>query len=124
MQYNIEIEDLENTFVTYGFLQYKIESTNSGYNTNNERIDVPKADHSDTPIAYNISIPVGVTQTYTIYFRYPNSELSQDDDQGKSFTGRIQITPGSAKPTLMERFFAVNPTRSPNAPFEFELPAS
>ena len=40
-KYNIVIKDLLNTFVTEGYLQYKITSTNDGYNMT-EFKDVPK----------------------------------------------------------------------------------
>ena len=64
-KYNIVIQDLINTFVTEGYLQYKITSTNGGYNMT-EFKDIPKSSiATDTILAYSASIDVGVTQRYT-----------------------------------------------------------
>ena len=80
-KYNIVIKDLLNTFVTKGYLQYKITSTNDGYNMT-EFKDIPKSSvATDTILAYSVSIPVGVTQSYTIEFKYANDEsVDQSDD--------------------------------------------
>ena len=54
-KYNIIIKDLVNTFVTKGFLQYKITSTDGGYNMT-DFVDVPKSSTAtDTVLAENIS---------------------------------------------------------------------
>ena len=116
--YNLVIKDLVNTFRSYGALQYKIESTNSGYTTNNEWKDVPKADNTTTPLAFNISIPVDVTQSYTLYLRYQNNGEDLTEDLGKTFTGKIEVEEGSARPTLVERLLAVNPTRATRTSFD------
>ena len=101
-RYNIVIKDLVNTFVTNGYLQYKITSTNSGYNMT-EYADIPKsATAKDTALAYYVSIPVGVTQTYTIEFRYLNDEdVDQGDDMGKVLKGTLFITEGTKEPVLL-----------------------
>ena len=68
-KYNIVVKDLVNTFKTDGFLLYKITSDNNGYSMN-EFDDVPKSETEfDTVLAYNVSIDVGVKQTYTIEFK-------------------------------------------------------
>ena len=55
-KYNIVIKDLMNTFVTEGYLQYKITSTNGGYNMI-EFKDVPKSSApKDKILAYSVSI--------------------------------------------------------------------
>ena len=101
-KYNIVIKDLVNTFVTNGYLQYKINSTNSGYNMT-EFKDVPKSETAkDTILAYSVSIPVGVTQSYTIEFRYANDEdVDQGDDMGKVLKGTLFITEGTEEPKLL-----------------------
>ena len=88
-KYNISIKDLINTFVTEGYLQYKITSTN-GYNMT-EYKDIPKSSASkDTILAYSVSIPVGVPQSYTIEFKYANDEsVDQSDDMGKKLSGTL-----------------------------------
>ena len=99
-KYNISIKDLINTFVTKGYLQYKITSTN-GYNMT-EFKDIPKSSvATDTILAYSVSIPVGVTQSYTIEFKYTNDEsVDQSDDMGKKLSGTLFITEGTEDPSL------------------------
>ena len=95
-KYNIVIQDLINTFVTNGYLQYKITSTNGGYNMT-EFKDVPKSETAtDTILAYSASIDVGVTQTYTVEFIYKNDEsVDQSEDMGKTLSGKLFITEGT-----------------------------
>ena len=112
-KYNISIKDLINTFVTEGYLQYKITSTNDGYNMT-EFKDIPKSSvATDTILAYSVSIPVGVTQSYTIEFKYANDEsIDQSDDMGKKLSGTLFITEGTEQPTLLSQILNDNPTRS------------
>ena len=98
-KYNIVIQDLVNTFVTNGYLQYKITSTNGGYNMT-EFKDVPKSETAtDTILAYSVSISVGVTQSYTVEFIYKNDEsIDQSEDMGKTLSGKLFITEGTEEP--------------------------
>ena len=98
-KYNIVIQDLVNTFVTEGYLQYKITSTNGGYNMT-EFKDVPKSETAtDTILAYSVSISVGVTQSYTVEFKYANDEsVDQSNDMGKKLSGTLFITEGTEDP--------------------------
>ena len=116
-KYNISIKDLVNTFVTEGYLQYKITSTN-GYNMI-EFKDIPKSSiATDTILAYSVSIPVGVTQSYTIEFKYANDEsVDQSDDMGKKLSGTLFITEGTEQPTLLSQILKDNPTRSVRTDF-------
>ena len=100
-KYNISIKDLINTFVTNGYLQYKITSTNDGYNMT-EFKDIPKSSiATDTILAYSVSIPVGVTQSYTIEFKYANDEnIDQSDDMGRKLSGKLFITEGTINSAL------------------------
>ena len=114
-KYNIVIKDLVNTFVTKGYLQYKITSTNGGYNMT-EFEDVPKSETAtDTILAYSASIDVGVTQSYTVEFIYKNDEsVDQSEDMGKTLSGTLYIEKGTEKPfnggTLVEAIKYYNPT--------------
>ncbi len=114
-KYNIVIQDLVNTFVTNGYLQYKITSTNGGYNMT-EFKDVPKSSvATDTILAYSASIDVGVTQTYTVEFIYKNDEsVDQSEDMGKTLSGTLYIEKRIEKPfnggTLVEAIKYYNPT--------------
>ena len=109
-KYNIVIQDLLNTFVTNGYLQYKITSTNNGYNMT-EFKDVPKSEvATDTILAYSASIDVGATQSYTVEFIYKNDEsVDQSEDMGKTLSGTLYIEKGTL-PTLAEKLLADNPT--------------
>ena len=108
-KYNIVIQDLINTFVTKGYLQYKITSTNGGYNMT-EFKDVPKSGTAtDKILAYSVVIPNGVTQSYTIEFKYANDEsVDQSDDMGKKLSGTLFITEGTEDPnkTLYNQLLA------------------
>ena len=110
-KYNIVIQDLVNTFVTKGYLQYKITSTKGGYNMT-EFKDVPKSETAtDTILAYSVSIPVGVTQSYTVEFKYANDEsVDQSEDMGKTLSGKLFITEGTLL-TLLSQILKDNPTR-------------
>ena len=101
-KYNIVIKDLLNTFVTEGYLQYKITSTNGGYNMT-EFKDIPKSSvATDTILAYSVVIPNGVTQSYTIEFKYANDEsVDQSEDMGKKLSGTLFITEGTEEPVLL-----------------------
>ena len=111
-KYNIVIKDLVNTFVTNGYLQYKITSTNNGYNMT-EFKDIPKSSApKDTILAYSVVIPNRVTQSYTIEFKYANDEsIDQSDDMGKKLSGTLFITEGTEQPTLLSQLLADKSTR-------------
>ena len=119
-KYNIVIQDLVNTFVTNRYLQYKITSTNGGYNMTGFK-DVPKSSApKDKILAYSVSIPVGVTQSYTVEFMYSNDEsVDQSDDMGKKLSGTLFITEGTEdiyagyeEGTLGYQIMGDNPTRN------------
>ncbi len=116
-KFNIAIKNLLNTFVTEGYLQYKITSTNNGYNMT-EYKDIPKASIvTDTTLAYSVLIPAGVTQTYTVAFRYLNDkEINQADDMGKVLKGTLFITEGSSL-KLVKKILEDNPTISERTDF-------
>ena len=110
-KYNISIKDLINTFVTEGYLQYKITSTNDGYNMT-EFKDIPKSSiATDTILAYSVVIPNGVTQSYTIEFKYANDEsVDQSEDMGKKLSGTLFITEGTEL-TLLTQLLADKSTK-------------
>ena len=110
-KYNIVIKDLVNTFVTKGFLLYKITSTDGGYNMS-DFADVPKStDATDTILAYSVEIAKGTTHTYSVEFKYENSTTEdQSDDMGKILSGTLYIEKGTLPPTLYEQLLADNPT--------------
>ena len=117
-KYNIIIKDLVNTFVTEGFLQYKITSTDGGYNMTDFE-DVPKSKTSkDVVLAYNINIDKKVTHTYIVEFKYLEStDVDQSEDMGKTLTGKIFITKGTERPTIASQLLLDNPTISERTDF-------
>ena len=119
-KYDIIIKDLVNTFVTEVYLQYKITSTNNGYNMT-DYVSVPKSSTAtDTILAKNVSIAVNATQKYTIEFRYANDEnVDQSEDMGKKLSGTLFITEGTKDPnqTLLTQLLEDNPTVSERKDF-------
>ena len=111
-KYNIVIKDLINTFVTEGYLQYKITSTDGGYNMNDFK-DVPKSTSAtDKVLAYSVEIAKGATHTYNVEFRYLNSTtVNQNEDMGKKLSGTLFIEEGTTGPIpLYDKLLADNPT--------------
>ena len=109
-KYNIVIKDLVNTFITTGYLQYKITSADGGYNMS-EFKDVPKSTAAkDEILAYSVEIAKGKTHSYSIEFKYFNSSNDQSDDMGKELSGTLYIEKGTLPPTLVEKLLADNPT--------------
>ena len=117
-KYNIIIKDLVNTFVTEGFLQYKITSTDGGYNMT-DFTDVPKSSSArDTVLAFNINIDKGATHTYTIEIKYLEStDVDQSADMGKMLSGKIFIEDKFKGGTLSEAIMYYNPTISTRTDF-------
>ena len=111
-KYDIIIKDLINTFKTYKYLQYKITSTDGGYNMTDYSY-LPKAStKEDVALAYEVSIDKGKTHTYKIEIKYVNDEyVDQSIDMGKSLSGTIYIREFT-KPTmkLTDKLMADNPT--------------
>ena len=109
-KYNIVIKDLVNTFVTTGYLQYKITSADGGYNMSKFQ-DIPKSTAAkDEILAYSVEIAKGKTHSYSIEFKYFNSSNDQSDDMGKELSGTLYIEKGTLPPTLAEKLLADNPT--------------
>ena len=97
--YNIYIEGLVNTFVTSGYLQYKITSSN-GYNMS-EYKDIPKSNTStDAVLAYSVPIKSKEKQTYKVELIYKETEEDQSVDMGKILSGILGIQVGTKDPNL------------------------
>ena len=123
-KYNIVIKDLLNTFVTEGYLKYKITSTNNGYNMT-EFKDIPKSSiATDTILAYSVVIPNGITQSYTIEFKYANDEsVDQSIDMNKKLSGTLFITEGTEDPnkTLLTQLHVDKSTKLTRTSFSSVL---
>ena len=110
-KYDIIIKDLINTFKTYKYLQYKITSTDGGYNMTDYSYLPKSSTKEDVALAYEISIDKGKTHTYTIEIKYVNDEVvDQSIDMGQSLSGTIYIREFT-KPTmkLTDKLMADNP---------------
>ncbi len=125
-KYNIIMKDLINTFVTDGFLVYKITSDDGGYNMS-EFKDVPQSsDATNTVLAHSIEIGAGETHSYSIIVNYLNDEsVDQSDDMGKELNGYIFIEKGSdnlygnyKEGTLGWKILDDNPNRSSRSKFD------
>ena len=111
-KYDIIIKDLVNTFKTYKYLQYKITSTDGGYNMTDYSYLPKSSTKEDVALAYEVSIDKGKTHTYTIEIKYVNDEYAdQSIDMGQSLSGTIYIREFT-KPTmkLTDKLMADNPT--------------
>ena len=117
-KYNIVIQNLVNTFVTEGYLQYKITSDNGGFSTT-DYTDVPKGETATDTILGSASIEVGLTQTYTIEFIYKNDEnIDQSADMNKKLSGTIFIIEKEEEVlTLYDKILEDNPTISERTDF-------
>ena len=116
-KYNIVIKDLLNNFVTEGYLQYKITSSN-GFNMSDFE-DVPKrSSANDTTLAYNINISSRSLQEYSIVVQYKNDEAKdQSVDMAKTLSGKLFIAEGTEEPTLKEAMLRDNPKISERTDF-------
>ena len=111
-KYDIIIKDLVNTFKTYKYLQYKITSTDGGYNMTDYSYLPKSSTKEDVALAYEVSIDKGKTHTYTIEIKYVNDEaVDQSIDMGQRLSGTIYIREFT-KPTmkLTDKLMADNPT--------------
>ncbi len=111
-KYDIIIKDLVNTFKTYKYLEYKITSTDGGYNMTDYSYLPKSSTKEDVALAYEVSIDKGKTHTYTIEIKYVNDEyVDQSIDMGKSLSGTIYIREFT-KPImkLTDKLMADNPT--------------
>ena len=115
-KYNIYIKDMVNTFETSGYLQYKITSTNSGYNMTGYK-DIPKSSiATDTVLAYNVAVAAKTSQVYTIELRYLDTDNDQSADMNKTLSGLLMIKEGSY-PDMIQHILADNPTISERTDF-------
>ena len=85
MEYNILWKVDYNTFIT-DHLQYKITGTNGGFTK-----DYVPAPRVDGYIAQRITIPPRAVQKYTIEFNLIGTNQEQNEDQGKTFRGLVDI---------------------------------
>ncbi len=86
--YNINWENLTNTFVNKEDLVMSLKSTNNGGTLTETQI---RGSGSHINIIKNIKIEPGVIQEYTLTIEYKNKEYDQSSDMGKSLIGKIEV---------------------------------
>ena len=84
--YNIDMIEVNNTYATKRDLVYTITSDNGG----GKKSETELPSETGT-ILHNVYIKAGVKQTYTITVIFKDDREIQNENEGKSFSGKIQI---------------------------------
>lgn len=90
-KYKIVWNTLTNGFVDKTDLVYSISSNNSGGTLSQTQMPNTINAGSNALIINNISIAKSVTQTYTMTIKFLNQPVSQNDNVGKSVSGKINV---------------------------------
>lgn len=85
LSYPLELKVDNNTYTSENF-QFKVESTNNGYNS-----DYKVVPWEDTVLKTNVLISPGEVQEYVMTFKLHGTGEEQNYDQGKSFDGYIKV---------------------------------
>ena len=86
--YNINWENLTNTFVNKTDLVMSLTSTNGGGTLEETQI---RGSGSHINIIKNIKIDPRVIQEYTLTIEYKNKDYDQSSDMGRSLIGKIEV---------------------------------
>lgn len=86
-KYNITLASVTNTFGTPADLVYTITGTGTGATSVTETQMLTAAGS----LATNVSVGAGVTQSYTLTITFKNRAADQNTNQGKNFSGTINI---------------------------------
>ena len=85
--YDIYLSEVINDFADKTDLVYTLTSSDGGYSTPSQ-VQVPSA---SAKIVDNQAIGTSTTHHYTLRITFLNKNENQDDNQGKHFSGKIQI---------------------------------
>ena len=85
--YDIYLSEVINDFADKTDLVYTLTSNDGGYNTSGQ----VQAPSQSAKIVDNQSIGTSTTHHYTLRITFLNKNEAQDDNQGKHFSGKIQI---------------------------------
>lgn len=85
--YTISFKDVKNNFVGNDLKYWLIDMTNNKVVTNG-RVVAPK---KDSKIVENITLKSKEQHRYQLYFIFEETNKNQDIDQGKTFSGKVQI---------------------------------
>src|SRR5574344_2807557 len=106
--YDILLTDVSTSFIGSD-LVYTITSNNDG-GSKTETV-LPNTDET---IIENVVIDAGITQTYTLTITFKETGLDQNNNQGASYTGLIQISPRISSGTVVGYVRDTNGNVMPN----------
>ena len=92
--YNINWENLTNTFVNKEDLVMSLTSTNKGGTLEETKI---RGSGTHINIIKDIKIQPGAIQEYTLTIEYKNKDYDQSSDMGKSLIGKIEVRDAKEK---------------------------
>ena len=101
--YNINWENLTNTFVNKEDLVMSLTSTNGGGTLSESQI---RGSGTHINIIKNIKIDPGIIQEYTLTIEYKNKDYDQSSDMGKSLIGKIEVRDANEK--INEEYIATD----------------
>src|SRR5574344_1696171 len=93
--YDILLTDVSTSFIGND-LVYTVTSNNNGGSKTETTLPI-----TDETIIENVVIEPGVVQTYTIMITFKETGLDQNNNQGATYTGLIQISPRISSGTIM-----------------------
>ena len=102
--YGIDLINVTNNFADKNDLVYSISSTNSGGSKTTTVMP-----NDDTTLIPAITIEPGVTQEYTMTIHFKETGDDQNDNQGKTFGGLIQINNLENSNYLASKVVTANP---------------
>src|SRR5574344_209349 len=85
--YDVYLSELNNQFVDQTDLAYSLVSTDGGYSTSSD-VQIPSASGK---IVTNQTIAASATHTYTLTIKFLAKDEAQDDNQGKTFSAKLQV---------------------------------
>ena len=104
--YDIYLSEVINTFADKSDLVYEITSNDGGYNT----LSPQQVPGTSAKIISSHPIGVGAIQHYTLKIEFLAKNENQDDNQGKEFSGKIQINEYKEAVSTSGKCYYVNST--------------
>ena len=113
--YNLDMIDVENTFVDKSDLVYSVKSDKGA---NKENTVAPSDKGTLIP---NIRIEKGDTHSYTLTITFLETHSNQNSNQGKTFSGKVQIS-NIEGDTLAAAILTTNPLQTEEINFRIPSP--
>ena len=89
--YSIKWTNVTNELIN---MKYSLSSTSLGAQANVTEADAPK---NDTNLVTNVTLGVGKEHSYKLSMLFKDTGLPQDDEQGKSFSAKLEASAVQAK---------------------------